>query len=440
VSQAITEEYFKHRFKEIDWRMRKPPAFIISELARLADGLLIWAAMVCSFLSYDIAAGTPLERLEQIVSSGKRIALEGQEQLAELYDNALNRLFQTDKEQKLFQRVFGAMTVLQESLPLPDFARLLGMSDNEVKGVQTRCRALQTRGTFDERTVPPASERFHSSFMEFTMNRKAEPGNTLIPYLINPQTAHESIAEGCLTFLGQFLSSFRGSQCIHSNLRGLEIYTVAFWPLHVANSSDRSIPLLPKLESLLLAERNLRKWGSWFLAISLPDCTENWDEVVGQIDNDGFYCSLAGFLKNTKAMDTTLASRRTFCLEVAVRLEPRSAKAWEDLGKSYRGQFDRTGTLDLLNNAVIVYRRALELYSKDGNHLPCMFNLAYALWNRFRKTGSMTNLEEAISMLRESLSLCPAPHPGRPRVLTGLARALETEATSLRQEALAMSS
>ena len=66
----------------------------------------------------------------------------------------------------------------------------------------------------------------------------------------------------------------------------------------------------------------------------------------------------------------------------------------------------------------------------------------------------MSDLNEAISLHRELLSLHPAPHPGRPQVLRNLASALETkskendniqsddsEATLLlRQEALAMSS
>ena len=90
-------------------------------------------------------------------------------------------------------------------------------------------------------------------------------------------------------------------------------------------------------------------------------------------------------------------------------------------------------------------------------------NLANALLDRFRanagrdhfrKTGSMTDQAELedISMLRESLSLCPTTHSGRRQVLTDVARALETrskassiqsdlsEATSLCREALAMPS
>ena len=346
MSQAITEAYFDHHFAKIDWEMRKPSPNIVSNLARLADGLLIWAAMVCSFLSYEMRADAPHKLLDQILSSAKQITLESQ--LSNLYCDALSRLFRNDKERQLFKQVFGAMTVLRESLPLDDFARLLGMSHNQVRGVQSRLTALQTRGTFDEQIVPPASERFHSSFIEFTMDREADAGNPLIPCLIDPQLAHQSMAEGCLSFLSNFLSSFRGRGCRHSDLRGLELYIVKFWPLHMANSNDRLTPLPLKLNNLLLElpENHMRQWGSWFLSISIPASSQNWDEVLGPINKDDFYYSLAVFLKDDKMTDTTLASSRTFCLEIAIRLQPKLLKAWEDLGDSYKSRFENTGALD----------------------------------------------------------------------------------------------
>ena len=420
VSQATMEAYFNHHFAKLDWEMRKPSSNVVSNLARLADGLLIWAAMVCSFLSYEMRAGAPHELLDQILSSAKQITLEGQ--LGNLYRDALTQLFQNDKEQQLFMRVFGAMTVLRESLPLHDFARLLGMSHNQVRGVQSRLTALQTRGIFDEKVVPPASERFHSSFIEFTMNREAEASNPLIRCLIDPQMAHQSMAEGCLSFLSDFLSSFRGRECRHSDLRGLELYTVKFWPLHLANSNDRLTPLSPKINNLLseLPENHLRQWGSWFLAISISATSHNWDQVLGPINKDGFYFSLAGFLEDIIMTDTTLTSSRIFCLEIAIRLQPNLLKAWEDLGDSYVTRFKNTSILDSLDQAIIVLRHGLELCPKDGSQCTCMSGLASALWYRFERTGSMVDLNEAILMDRETLSLCPIPRPERSSALTNL--------------------
>jgi tetratricopeptide (TPR) repeat protein len=425
VSQAITEQYFNHHFAKMDWEMRKPSQFTISDLARLADGLLIWAAMVCSLLSHEMRTSAPHELLDRILSSGKEIALEGQ--LSNLYRDALKQLFPEDRDQKLFRQVFGAMAILRESLPLRDFARLLGISHYQVKAVQSKLTALQTRATFDEHTVPTASQCFHSSFVEFTMSEESEAGNPLIPYLINPRMAHESVAEGCLAFLDDFFLSFRGRECSSSDLRGLELYTVKFWPLHVADCNDRFSPLPPTIENRLLqlAEYHLRRWGSWFLAINLPTSSEDWDQVVGGMDKHGFYYSLADLLEKNMTMDTTLALHRTSCLEIAVRLEPKDEKAWNGLGHSYRQRFDSTNNLDLLNTSIIVYRHALELPSNDGSHLDSMFDLGSALWSRFQRTGLISDIEETISMFRELLSFYPTSYLNRPSLLTGLGVALD---------------
>ena len=139
VSRAITEAYFNHHFSKMDWEMRKPTPNIVSKLACLADGLLVWAAMVCSFLSYELHADAPHKLLDQILSSMKQITCQGQ--LSILYRDALTQLFQDNEEWQIFKRVFGAMTVLRESLALHDFANLLGMPHNQVKGIQSRLTA-----------------------------------------------------------------------------------------------------------------------------------------------------------------------------------------------------------------------------------------------------------------------------------------------------------
>ena len=212
------------------------------------------------------------------------------------------------------------------------------------------------------------------------MNSEAETSNSLILYQIDPQMAHQCMAEGCLSFLHDFLSSFRGRECRHSDLRGVELYTVKFWPLHIVNSNDCLTPLPPKLNNLLsgLPENHLQQWGSWFLAISNPGTSQNWEQVLGPINKDGFYFSLAGFL-NDDIMTDTLASSRIFCLEITIRLQPKLLDAWEDLGDSYKSRFENTSTLDLLNHAIAVYRHGLELCPKDGSQCVCMSGLACAL-------------------------------------------------------------
>jgi hypothetical protein len=74
----MTEAYFNHHFAKMDCEMRKPSPIIVSYLACLADGLLIWATIVYSFLSYEMRANAPHELLDQILSSPKQITLEVQ--------------------------------------------------------------------------------------------------------------------------------------------------------------------------------------------------------------------------------------------------------------------------------------------------------------------------------------------------------------------------
>lgn len=163
-------------------------------------------------------------------------------------------------------------------------------------------------------------------------------------------------------------------------------------------SNDRSTPLPPKLNNLLLElpKNYLRQWGPWFLPISIPASSQNWCRALGPINKDDFYCSLASFFKDNIMTDTTLASSRTFCLEIAIRLQPQLLKAWDDLGDSYGTRFENTGILDMLNHAIFVYRHTLELCPKDGSQCTYVSGLATALWDRYGKTGSMVDLKEAI--------------------------------------------
>ena len=79
-----------------------------------------------------------------------------------------------------------------------------------------------------------------------------------------------------------------------------------------------------------------------------------------------------------------------------------------------------TSILDLLNHSIIVYRHGLELCPKDESQCTCMSGLADALWHRYERTGSMVDLNEAVLMDRETLSLRPTPHPDRSSSLNNL--------------------
>jgi len=48
VSQHVVEEYFQHHFDNINWRGKSPEQHTVTNLAVLANGLLVWAATVCA--------------------------------------------------------------------------------------------------------------------------------------------------------------------------------------------------------------------------------------------------------------------------------------------------------------------------------------------------------------------------------------------------------
>ena len=67
-------------------------------------------------------------------------------------------------------------------------------------------------------------------------------------------------------------------------------------------------------------------------------------------------------------------------------------------------------------------RAALELCPAPNLHQSGTFNnLAYALCARFKQLGRLEDLEEAISIYRDALDLRVEPHPERPGCLSNLA-------------------
>ena len=194
-------------------------------------------------------------------------------------------------------------------------------------------------------------------------------------------------------------------------------------------------PLPPKLNGLLLElpESHLRQWGSWFLAISIPASSQNcqWDQVLGHINKDGFYFSLAGFLNdkfdNTMIMvdlnEVILIAHESLSLRPIPH--PYRPSSLTDLGLWLLNRFRMTRSMADLKKAILMHRESLSLRPTPHPHRSTSLNsLALGLVDRFVVTGSMTDLEEAISIHRETLSLCPTPHPGRSFSLNSLAGAL----------------
>ena len=111
-----------------------------------------------------------------MLSSGTPTALT--DELKNFYNKTLKQLIPHCEDQTLFQEVFSAMADLKESESLPDFARRLDFPDETIIEVQNLLATLRIRGTLDQSFVPPLSECFHRSFLEFMKTRG--PGKALL--------------------------------------------------------------------------------------------------------------------------------------------------------------------------------------------------------------------------------------------------------------------
>ena len=94
------------------------------------------------------------------------------------------------------------------------------------------------------------------------------------------------------------------------------------------------------------------------------------------------------------------------------------AKALADLASSLRKKFEETDGVAGLDEAIVLSREASDLCPKFGHPL-C--SLAWYLHYRYRKQGTLPDLEEAITFSRAGLELRPAGHPRRSNSLYNLA-------------------
>ena len=273
VSQAITGAYFNHNFEND--RLENAKTLFICH---------IWiSSRLLSQSKMRLRAPHALQ--EQIISSGKQAAFEGQ--LGNLYRDALKMSLSNTTRSELFQRVFGAMT----RSSLSDFACLLGLSINSWRLNPGSLRFRREASA--ENIVSPASQYFHSSFLEST-------ADLLFRYSINSHKVH--------------LSSFGSTKGIHSDLRGLELYAVEFWSLFTcgqfkwllcaACSQAREYAFreyvfrIRRKPSATMGLRSLQPVFRWLVRMEM--------RLLLVFDKD----EVVGFLENN-VMNTALGSRKT---------------------------------------------------------------------------------------------------------------------------------
>ena len=114
---------------------------MLDKLVKLAGGLLIWAATVCTLVSTPHPDKSLLKILDEILSSSLNLGRE--ERMEVLYQEALEHIFPA-KHKGSCLKLSLSMVVLREDLPLTEFAHLVNMTPKFVQDVCLHLRALQT--------------------------------------------------------------------------------------------------------------------------------------------------------------------------------------------------------------------------------------------------------------------------------------------------------
>ncbi|KIJ90397.1 hypothetical protein K443DRAFT_549293, partial [Laccaria amethystina LaAM-08-1] len=426
-SQAIIERYFHQHFLSghIDWRGREPDDDKIRRLAARADGLLIWAATARLLVTNKFDTRYPHEILDQILSSEEKVVnqKDGPEgQLERLYRDAISTLF-PPHVRGILRTFLAATVVLQEALPIGDFAHLSGIPAPVTKEIHQQLAALQTQGNPKTDLVTPATQRFHPSFIKFITSFTTESDDQTFR-AISTTEAHYILAKRCLEIVFvELLSSFRGKTCTYRELRGVEPYAVKFWPLHFSSGTPRQqlAPPSCKVGMDLISEEAMHLWATLFLPCIAARFQDSHNSLDG-IQKSVLPYKVAVMIGNE---DVTTLSYHIQCLEIATRLQPLDIGTWKALGVAYRRLQEQSQSNRDLDEEITAFRHGLE----PGPHpdrSTSLNNLANALQDRFERRGAPNDLDEAMSLHREALLLRPAPHPDRSTSLNNLANALRT--------------
>ncbi|KDR83220.1 hypothetical protein GALMADRAFT_874858 [Galerina marginata CBS 339.88] len=447
-SQAVIEHYFHQHFLsgDIDWRGRKPDDGQIHRLATLADGLLIWAATARLLVMNKFDARYPHEILDQILSSKEKVVNPKDGQLERLYRSAISTLFPPETYGTL-RSFLGATMVLQEALPISEFAQLLGIREHVVEEIHQRLAALQTQGDPKTNRISPAIQRFHASFVEFIQFIATESDSNNQSFrAISITEAHCMLADRCLQIVFvKLLPSVWGQTCTYSELRGVESYAVKYWPLHLASgtANQQLASQDGRVGMDLISEKAMCRWATLFL----PCIAARFHN--GHNSFDGVERSMLPYEVAIRIgeEDITTLSYHIQCLEIATRLQPLDVGTWTELGFAYHRLHEQSQSNKDLDKEITAFRHGLEL-ATHPDRSASLNNLANALKARFEQQGASNDLNEAISLHREALLLQPATHPDHSTSLNNLANVLHTrfeqqgtsndldEAISLHQDAL----
>ncbi|KAJ3538448.1 hypothetical protein NMY22_g5161 [Coprinellus aureogranulatus] len=446
ISSATMERYFVKELGSVKWDLgRTPTQNQITKLVELANGLFIWAMVVCSLLKKRFSRSSPSETLEAILCSRRSVGAEGG--LAGLYHQAILWLFPDPGDQDLLRQYLGTTLVLQEALPLNAFSSLAKLPTHVIQSVKLQLTALQIRYPVgDTHQIYPANAIFHLSFREYLLGSSTPPG---ISFSIPEFEYHSLLAETCLLELRDFLP--KAHQLSASDLTARQKYAVKHMPTHVHQGtpsveSDSDVSWKQTTHFSLLQDitiPSLIQWGSLFVDLVQPGLSTEGIRHPGGSRGE----VMADAAPRLEEGDVATLRIRISCLEVAVRLEPPNPHTWLDLGWAYNTLAKFTQSKDTFDQAVRSHQNALragDISADTESSQYQLYSLGTALDHRHDYFGDPQDLAEAIAVFRSALALSPPGHPHRAEPLNNLAISLSKRSTvddlreciCLRREAL----
>ncbi|TEB31576.1 hypothetical protein FA13DRAFT_1732403 [Coprinellus micaceus] len=240
VSTATMERFFRKQLEDVQWEHgRRYAEARITKLAELANGLFIWAKVVCSLLQKRLSRFLPNHILESILDA--RRTLGDSERLATLYHQAIMLLFPDSEDQDLFREYLMATLALQESLPMDEFSAFSNLPSHAIVTIQAELKALQIRkpgGTDGEGArVHPPSSLFHLSFLEYLKSTSTPPA---IAFHVSMFSSHSQLAQFCFKELPRFLPSSHPLRYL--DLQPRERYAVTYVMVHIYHGTPSVKP------------------------------------------------------------------------------------------------------------------------------------------------------------------------------------------------------
>jgi hypothetical protein len=178
----------------------------VKQLARLADGLFIWAATACRFIQKVEKVNLIRKRLATIVQGGSSIA-EGQPEkhLNDIYTTVLRHSIPAkcsleEKEEflSMLRDVLGAIVILLSPLSFHSVSRLLGLQTEEVDDCLEDLHAIPDIPRDQTRLV----RLHHPSFRDFLINKdRCNDSN----FWVDERRANETLAAGCIQLMSTSL-------------------------------------------------------------------------------------------------------------------------------------------------------------------------------------------------------------------------------------------